>query len=302
MLNSNKTQPLLDSRYLIDTYVKPDYNTDEEYIDSISNKDINWNVYVILFLRRNGLISIDDIQYLNNKYVFYVTVLERKILTNNNETISIIDVARNNEWKNTEREFFLMKKNLNKVGKCCWSDMFTKIYRKTHDYCAGCNEHIETIDFEDSKTLKVDIEEPLLEVMPEFDDYMYGTKCMLIIKSDYSNDLKDFLSKGINVLVSTKDDFARVNNYHQIYDKSLLLCNFTDFIELVSVNRYFMSGVIGICIPDDVSIQNRLVNIIENSIKKYNIRFLLFSEKDYKIKNKGKHLSELSIIQHCRQE
>ena len=119
-------------------------------------------------------------------------MLERKILTNNNETISIIDVARNNEWKNTEREFFLMKKNLNKVGKCCWSDMFTKIYRKTHDYCAGCNEHIETIDFEDSKTLKVDIEEPLLEVMPEFDDYMYGTKCMLIIKSDYSNDLKRF--------------------------------------------------------------------------------------------------------------
>ena len=55
MLNSNKTQPLLDSRYLIDTYVKPDYNTDEEYIDSISNKDINWNVYVILFLRQKWI-------------------------------------------------------------------------------------------------------------------------------------------------------------------------------------------------------------------------------------------------------
>ena len=80
-------------------------------------------------------------------------------------------------------------------------------------------------------------------------------------------------------MVSTKDDFARVNNYHQIYDKSLLLCNFTDFIELVSVNRYFMSGVIGICIPDDVSIQNRLVNIIENSIKNIILDFYYFLKK-----------------------
>lgn len=157
MLLSTKTQPLHNSQYMIDTYVKPNYNSDEEFIDLISSQDINWNVYVILFLRRNGFITIDDIQYVNHKYIFYITVLERKILSNNEETFSIIDHVRNNEWKNTEHEFLLMRNNLNKVGKCCWSDMFTKIYRKTSDYCAGCNEHTEIINFEDLKTLKVDI-------------------------------------------------------------------------------------------------------------------------------------------------
>ncbi|SHJ74498.1 Helicase conserved C-terminal domain-containing protein [Hathewaya proteolytica DSM 3090] len=302
MLNSSKTQPLLNSKYMIDTYVKPDYNEDEEFIDSISNQDINWNVNVILFLRRNGLISIDDIQYINNKYVFYITVIERKILTDNNSTVLMIDEIRDKEWENTEREFSLMKSNLDKVGKSCWSDMFTKIYRKTHDYCAGCNEHIEITDFEDTKTLKIDIEVPLVEVMPEFDEKMYGARCMLIINSYYNNELEDFLSKGINVLVSTNEELDKLKGFQQVYDKSLLYCNFTDFIELVSVNRYFISGVIGICIPDHVSIQNRIVNIIENSIKKYDIRYLLFSEKDYEIRSKNKHLSELPIIQHCRQE
>ena len=302
MLNSSKTQPLLNSKYMIDTYVKPDYNEDEEFIDSISNQDINWNVNVILFLRRNGLISIDDIQYINNKYVFYITVIERKILTNNNSTVLMIDEIRDKEWENTEREFLLMKSNLDKVGKSCWSDMFTKIYRKIHDYCAGCNEHIEITDFEDTKTLKIDIEVPLVEVMPEFNENMYGARCMLIINSYYNNELEDFLSKGINVLVSTNEELDKLKGFQQVYDKSLLYCNFTDFIELVSVNRYFISGVIGICIPDNVSIQNRIVNIIENSIKKYDIRYLLFSEKDYEIRSKNKHLSELPIIQHCRQE
>ena len=50
MLLSNKTQPLHNSQYLIDTYVKPKYNSNEEFIDSISSQDINWNVYVICLL------------------------------------------------------------------------------------------------------------------------------------------------------------------------------------------------------------------------------------------------------------
>ncbi|MBD5135509.1 MAG: ATP-dependent DNA helicase RecQ [Lachnospiraceae bacterium] len=302
MLNSSQTKALLNSKYLIDTYVKPDYNADEEFIDSISNQDVNWNANVILFLRRNGLISIDDIQYMNSKYVFYITVIERKILTNNNDTVLMIDELRNNEWKKTEREFLLIRNNLDKVGKSCWSDMFTKIYRKTHDYCAGCNEHVDITNFEDAKTLKADIEGPLVDVLPEIDEYMYGARCMLIIKSDYKNELKDSLTKGINVLVSANEMIDALKGFQQVCDKSLLYCDFTDFIELVSVNKYFISGVIGICIPDNAAIQNRIVNIIENSMKKYEIRYLLFSENDYEIRSKNKHLSELPIIQHCRQE
>ena len=110
MLSSSRTKSLHNSRYLIDTYVKPNYNSDEEFIDSISSQDINWNVYVILFLRRNGFITIDDIQYTDQKYVFYITIHERKLLSNNDDAFSMIDYVRNIEWKNIEYEFFLMKK------------------------------------------------------------------------------------------------------------------------------------------------------------------------------------------------
>lgn len=302
MLNSSKTQSLFNSKYLIDTYVKPDYNMDEEYIDSISNQDINWNVYVILFLRRNGLVTIDDIQYVDNKYVFYISINERKILSNNVNTKLMIDEIRDNEWKKTEREFMLMKNNLNNVGKNCWSDMFTKIYRKTHDYCAGCNEHTDITDFEDAKTLKKNIEKPLSEINEKIDTYMFGAKCMLIINDDYINNLHTYLKNGVNVLVSTNEIIDAIRNLRCESETGLLYCNYMDFIELVSLNKYFISGVVAICFPDNVVLQNKIVSIIEKEIKSFDIRFLLLCDKDYEITSQNKKLSELSIIQHFKLE
>lgn len=304
MLHSSKTKPLHNSQYLIDTYVKPDYNADEEFIDSISSQDINWNVYVILFLRRNSFITIDDIQYMNDKYVFYITVIERKILSNNSDTVSLVDSVRNSEWGKNEREFALIKSNLQKVGKICWSDMFTKIYRKTNDYCAGCNEHVEIIDFENSKTLKVDINGPISDAQKCFEKYMFGTKCMLSVNQNYQGDIIESVSMGINVFVADNSMIEQVikmiGQEDSIYPV-LFTCNYREFIELIFSNKYYMSGVIGIYMPEDVSLLNRLVNIIENCVENDNVRFILFSESDLFIANKNKKLSELPIIQHYRQ-
>ena len=302
MLHSSHTQPLHNSQYMLDTYVKPDYNADEVYIDSISNQDVNWNVYVILFLRRNGLVSIDEIQYLNNKYVFYITVVERQLLSNNSTTFEMIDSIRDAEWSITEREFSLMKNNLNKAGKRCWSDMFTKIYRKVDDYCAGCNAHNDITDFEDTKTLKTNIERPLMKISEVLDTYMYGTRCMLTISVNYMFDLQSVIAKGINIVVASQEMIEQNDEIIGRGSENLLYCNYYDFVELIASNKYFISGVVGICIPDDVSLQNRIVNIIERCIKDYDIRFILFSPRDFIITSKNKRLSELSIVQHCKQD
>lgn len=302
MLNSTNTQPLLNSKYLIDTYVKPNYNADEEYIDSISNHDVTWNVYVILFLRRNGLVSIDDIQFLNNKYVFYVSVIDRRILSNNDETMNLIDEVRNNEWKKTEHEFTLMKNNLFNVGKVCWSDMFTKIYRKTYDYCAGCNHHADITDFEDTKTLKKNIEGPHMEIDEKYDFSMFGAQTMLTVKEDYVNHFSSYLDDGISVFVSSNDVIDSVGGLQFAKNTKLLYCNYYDFFELVAVNKFYVSGVIVICFPSDNALQNRLISVIEKEIKNNDSRFILFSDKDYEIVSQRKTLSELSVIQHYKQE
>lgn len=59
--------------------------------------------------------------------------------------------------------------------------------------------------------------------------------------------------------------------------------------------------MIGICLPTDISMQNRLINIVEKCINEENMRFILFASDDPFIMNKNKRLSELAVIQHYKQ-
>jgi len=302
MLNSSKTQPLLNGKYIIDTYIKPNYNANEEFIDSISNQDVNWNVYVVLFLRRNGLLSIDDIQYLDDKYLFYITIKDRQIFINDDKTQKIMDEIRDAEWKKLEYEFLLMKKNLQKVGKYCWSSMFNKIYRKTDEYCAGCNEHIEINDFEDSKSIKKNIDFPLAYIGKEIKDFSYGSKCMLIInKTDILSFFVQIIGNGIDVIVADNGFTSQLINENISCNRSLLYCNYMDFFELTTSNKYFASGSIAIYIPADDSIRKKIIGIIENNTKKYEIEYILLADRDYYLSFKNKNLSEV-INGPCKQE
>lgn len=302
MLNSSKTQPLLNGKYMIDTYVKPDYNVNEEYIDSISNQDVNWNVYVVLFLRRNGFLSIDDIQYLDDKYLFFITIKDRQLLINDSKTKKMMDELREAEWKNIEYEFMLMKKNLQKVGKSCWSSMFNRIYRKTDEYCAGCNEHIETSDFEDSKSLKKNIDFPLACIGKEIKDFSYGSKCMLIInKTDILSSFVQIIENGIDVIVADNGFISQLLNENISCNSSLLYCNYMEFFELTTSNKYFVSGSIALYVPNDDSIRKKIIGIIENNTKKYEIEYILVSDRDYYLSFKNKNLSEV-INGPCKQE
>ncbi|MBQ3165683.1 MAG: ATP-dependent DNA helicase RecQ [Lachnospiraceae bacterium] len=290
MINSHRTQSLLNSKYLIDTYVKPDYNTSEEFIDSISNQDVNWNVYVILFLRRTGLISIDEIQYDDNKYIFYITLINRQLLANDSKTQQMIEKLRDEEWQRTEAEFLLMKKYLNRVGKECWSNMFTKVYRKTHDFCAGCNEHNDLIDFEDSKTLKMSVREPLIKPGTKVDEFLYGAKCRLIIST--KEEISHYIKEYADVFVAD-NELIDIESSNNAISRSLLFCNYFDFTELIAESLFFVSGCVVIYIPENQSIQKRMINIIDNSMKKSDIRFLIISEKDYYLPFRNKNLYEL---------
>lgn len=302
MFNSSKTQPFLNGKYMIDTYVKPDYNASEEFIDSISNQDVSWNVYVVLFLRRNGLLSIDDIKYLDDKYLFYITIKDRQLFTNDSKTKKMMDELRDAEWKKIEYEFMLMKKNLQKVGKSCWSSMFNKIYRKTDEYCAGCNEHIETSDFENTKSLKKNIDFPLACIGKEIKNFSYGSQCMLIInKTDRLASFVQIIENGIDVIVADNGFISQLINENISCNRSLLYCNYDDFFELTTSNKYFVSGSIAVYIPDDDSIRKKIINIIENNIKKYEIEYILVADTDYYLSFKNKNLSEV-INGPCKQE
>ncbi|MGO5136798.1 DEAD/DEAH box helicase [Clostridium butyricum] len=304
MLESPRTISLLDNKYNIDTYVKPLYNTSEEYFDSISDQDVSWNVYVILFLRRNGYLTIDDVQYVDNKYLFYITLKNRRILNNNVEIEQEFDMIRNQEWEKNEADFTLIKTNLERLGKLCWSSMFNKVYTLTDEYCAGCNNHNEIIDFEEQTILKKHIDSPLSKIDNRINEYSYGSKSLIIINEminvETINKVIDLGADSVvadNGIIETcinQIDKSDINRKAAFYE-------YNEFTMMTKADKFYVSGAVIIVFPEDVSMQKRILSIIEINSKKYDIEYIILTKEDYYLQYRNKCLSEV-IDGPCKQD
>lgn len=291
MFKSKKTISLHDGKYMIDTYVKPFYNEDEVFIDSISNQDVSWNVYVILFLRRHGLLDIYDVQYENNKYVFYIKLNGLQLMVDDKSTEELLDRERESEWHTSEAEFKLIRNGLYKAGQRCWASMFTKTYRLTDDYCAGCNSHIEKIDFESTKTLRSAVKFPSIKAKGSAEQYMVGSRWMTVINAGSMQDtLLSLVDKGIDVLVAPDTILALIRGNSCDNDR-LIYCNYQDFYELMNLGAYYASGTMAIVFPNEISEQQIVFNTMESAMRGEDIMFIVCSDQDYYLPFRGKTLT-----------
>ena len=142
-LYHNPASKRVDNISYIDTATRPNYaEKDDAIIDTIaSDVDINWNVYVLLFLRRYQLIDIVDVVMDGNKYIVGVRIVNDSLLSINDELTAVIEEKRTIELDNCWKSFNCIVKAVRNNSKICWSEMFFETYEKAGAYCAGCNVH-----------------------------------------------------------------------------------------------------------------------------------------------------------------
>ena len=148
MLNSPSSKRYL-NLYTLDTAVKPNYN-DTDYAEDANTADIKWNVYVILLLRRRGLIKITEmtVDPITQNYMIQVAIENDLLLKNTQETVKLIDGIREDEWRKNESDFQVMSTAVRTGEKMCWSEMFFDTYSRVSVYCAGCDNHGHIINEE----------------------------------------------------------------------------------------------------------------------------------------------------------
>lgn len=89
MLDSFKTERIVSNDTIKLTSVAPSYRTDDFYIE-VSDANIGWNVYVILLLRRRGLITIEQVEIDDSSYIFTVHVIKKEITFKSEETTKFL--------------------------------------------------------------------------------------------------------------------------------------------------------------------------------------------------------------------
>lgn len=215
MLNSPTSKRYNDT-YTIDTSVKPKYNS-PDYAEDASKVDQNWNIYVILLLRRHELINITDMMVdpASQKYFIRVTIQDNRLLQITDETQELINNIRDKEWKKNEREFKTMKQAILRGNKVCWSEMFFNTYGLVSEYCAGCDNHSQVVETDINRfELVKRVPMPIRKFAPELDNIFGGSnEAMLMINLENNNLLGTIIGKGFMTVIlddSNTEDYMNL--------------------------------------------------------------------------------------------
>lgn len=291
MLNNRKTNIRLDS-IVIDTSVKPNYSdTDSFYVD-VNNADITWNVYVILLLRRARMIEITDVKYSDDRYIFNIRLIDKRIRFDCEQTIEIFNSIRDDESKSIYMEIKELTSKLRRVGKSCWSSMFNDIYLLTEEYCAGCNNHNDIRSERGNHfPLKKPIFYPVSIPEGKLCDVMTGTKEMLIICEEDSYEIiQNYLIGADIIIIPDESELAFRLLNSKIIKPTQYCMGYSEFFDLSRMNSYYyLSGNIVFYIGDDQELAERVLNISHD--KEYNRVYVVNS--DFYIAKRNKNISEL---------
>ena len=289
MLNNRKTNIRLDS-IVIDTSVN--YSDIDSFYVDVNNADITWNVYVILLLRRARMIEITDVKYSDDRYIFNIKLIDKRIRFDCEQTIEIFNGIRDDESKSIYMEIKELTSKLRRVGKSCWSSMFNDIYLLTEEYCAGCNNHNDIRSERGNHfPLKKPIFYPVSIPEGKLCNVMTGTKEMLIICEEDSYEIIQNLLIGADIIIIPDESelaFRLLNS--KIIKPTQYCMGYSEFFDLSRMNSYYyLSGNIVFYIGDDQELAERVLNISHN--REYNRVYVVNS--DFYIARRNKNISEL---------
>ena len=241
----------------INTAIKPNYHTKDEWDDRpVSDADMNWNIYVLLLLRRYGLIEIIDITNDNGIYIFSISIENVLLLNKGDEQTLLIEEIRSLEWAYYNNAYLTMERAITRSERECWSEMFFDTYDKVYEYCAGCNAHLrknsgDTFAFPLKKSIKAPISVVEMDQKKIFESQ---DELIVLAGSEEKKKVIKFLeSQRLSTLVASNSQLQEIDFYGSISDgKTLFVVNAGDLKELLKKgNYYFVSGMVAILYPDD---------------------------------------------------
>lgn len=229
----------------IDTSVKP-----KEGVNDDGNAlDIQWNVYVILLLRRHNLISIKSMVYDADKesYKIRIDILEDALRSESLDVPQIITDIRDRESAGFEKEIKRIKNAIDFSERICWSEMFYSTYDKVSVYCGGCAKHKYPEMMEEGKfPLLLPVKEPKKTISAELNKLCQGENEVLVIgeEDDYSL-MNRYISAGASIIVvedtSIESDFDLILNMNK--QSNVMILGIKEYRDLCSQgSAYYISG------------------------------------------------------------
>ena len=290
------------STVIIDTSISPGYLSEDENEFGndhyISDSNMNWNIYVILSLRRNKLISIKSVVLDDGIYKIQIDDISKLLSdSSTDEMISEIEKYREKEYKQHIGGFELLRKSITSDSKKCWSEMFYETYNYVDEYCGGCANHSKPEGYNGNNfPLKLSISSPVNDRNKL--SQLFGNNDDVVIKINNDNELDsslcELINKGINLLVCEKS-IIEIGCHTNESNHHLMVINRESLTKLLMKdNGFYVSGVIGIIYPNEAEQMKQYVKtIIGKRIKMNKAKLVHIIKEDIYIESSGKLFSDM---------
>lgn len=300
LYNNAKSQRISNNRVFIDTSIKPNYADVDEFDDSpTSDADMNWNVYVLLFLRRFNLIKMLEVKKIIDHYVILIELIDDRLMVINDELTELITQFREEEWEFYSSSYNAIASAVRANCKDCISELFYDTYSKVYEYCAGCNAHTNAIIGDINKfPLKNRVIEPLRTISDE-QRQPFGDALELVTILNDNDSLMTLVdklvSKGVTTIVlpDTKDDYENLIRINSI--RNTLIITQSDLFNLQKAGGYYYtSGLVAVIYDKGKNtIGKQYLSIRNNLCRKSETRVIHIIKENIYLDELGKNFIEL---------
>ena len=291
MLNDISTQK--DGNiYYLDTTVIPSYREDIDYLDDIpkNERNMNWNIYVLLLFRRYKLIAIVDVISNRQNYTFLIQVINPVLFYETRELEDAISIIREKEFSEKSKAFTAITSNIYGKNYDCWSEMFYDTYEYCLERCSGCSYHDYVIDEDTGFPLKKISFKKHEDTSTRYDKLFKQKKEMMIIYD--SNAIEDDLRRIIN-----KDRITLIDcegTLNPIRSSGLLsVFSYEDGINLINKkDKYYINDFILILLPNNERTFEEFKTLKNKLYDRENLRIAYLIKNDLYIEVRNKYLSD----------
>ena len=132
-------------RCVLNTSITPSTMTDEE-AEYAGNRNVAWNVNLLLFLHRTGFIDLLDVDYVFDKsvrppkkyYAVTARLLQPDILGDEGRMAEALMFPREKEYEAQMSGYRIIRDLVSSPKSMCWGKVFKHLFPLSREVCNGC--------------------------------------------------------------------------------------------------------------------------------------------------------------------
>ena len=303
-LLSNPTAMIDSDECVLNTSATPPTMTDEE-AEYAGNRNVAWNVNLLLFLHRTGFIDLLDANYVFDKksnppkkyYTVTIKLLQPDILSDDDSLANALTEPRAREYESQMVGYRIMSELVSSPKALCWGRVFRHLFPLSREVCNGCPADPEgRITSDDTYKLRTDpeITLPAAPPSPRLGRNMGSFNEMIISRP--STGLCSTEEVALIAEKASQNDigaFVVPNRLSNEIIYSGILLNYEEFYYAVAHCPYlFAKGVV--CIFDGDTATNFTLYKNLGKLDALGYRKILYCNENTIVANGGKTIREYS--------